>query len=192
MSDKNNKDNHIRFERLNQVCKRALEESMKALSDDNLKMCYPILAGSKEGKDTISAVKDQLKESWSQNSQKEFDAIFKERDIEEKLNQLDDLIIQAQERQKSGDKKQLIHLIPVKEAKLKNLEKQLGDLKSSNENILKELNNLSKEATEIRLDVSNKFQNLEKFNDLAKDSDLSERLKRLIEQLSTEENEQII
>lgn len=84
------------------------------------------------------------------------------------------------------------HLIPVKEVKLKNLEKQLGDLKSSNENILKELNNLSKEATDIRLDVSNKFQNLEKFNDLAKDSDLSERLKRLIEQLSTEENEQII
>ncbi len=108
MSDKNNKDNHIRFERLNQVCKRALEESMKALSDDNLKMCYPILADSKEGKDTISAVKDQLKESWSQNSQKEFDAIFKERDIEEKLNQLDDLIIQAQERQKSGDNKQLL------------------------------------------------------------------------------------
>lgn len=99
--------NHIRFQRLNQVCDKALEESMKALSDENLQMCYPTLSSTKEGKHEIQTVKDQLHESWSQNARNEFDAVFKERDIEAKLNELDDLILQAQEHQKSGDRTQI-------------------------------------------------------------------------------------
>lgn len=99
--------NHIRFQRLNQVCEKALEESLKALSDENLEMCYPTLSSTKEGKHEIQTVKDQLHESWSQNARKEFDAVFKERDIEVKLNELDDLILEAQEHQKKGDRTQI-------------------------------------------------------------------------------------
>lgn len=102
-----NKDNHIRFQRLNEVCNKALAESIKVLSDDNLKMCYPILSSTNEGKDTMTAVKGQLKQSWTENAQKEFEAIFKEREIENKLDELDDLIHQAQELQKSEKGKQI-------------------------------------------------------------------------------------
>lgn len=84
------------------------------------------------------------------------------------------------------------HLVPVKEANLKNLEKQLEDLRNSNESLLNELNDISSEATEIKTDVSNKFKSLEKFESLANDSDLNERLHNLIELVSTEEKGQII
>ncbi|CCH42268.1 Kinetochore-associated protein NNF1 [Wickerhamomyces ciferrii] len=106
MSNTENKD-HIRHQRLVQVVNKALEESMKTISDENLQSCYPLLSSTKQGKETISVVKEQLKESWFQNSQKEFDAIYKERDIEAKLNELDDLIIEAQDLQKNSEAKQI-------------------------------------------------------------------------------------
>lgn len=84
------------------------------------------------------------------------------------------------------------HLIPVKEANLKNLEKQLEDLKNSNQSLLKELKALSDEATGIKTDISGSIDNLEKYSDLAKDSNLNERLRKLIEYVSTEEREQHI
>lgn len=67
----------------------------------------------------------------------------------------------------------------------------MNDLRSSNQTLLTELNSISQEAKDIRTDVSDKFKRLEQFNDLAKDTDLSTQLKKLIELVSTEENEQI-
>lgn len=70
-------------------------------------MCYPSLSNSKQGEESISKVKKTLTEKWPQNASVEFDAIFEEREIESKLDELDDLIIQAQQRQKNGENHEL-------------------------------------------------------------------------------------
>lgn len=95
-------DLHIRFSRLEQVCSKALEESQKVLTDENLQACYPSIASTQQGRLLIQTIKQQLEESWSNNTHNEFSSIFQERQIEQKLNELDDLIALAQQRKDSG------------------------------------------------------------------------------------------
>lgn len=89
------------------MCLKALEESQKVLTDENVYSCYPNLVCTPNGKDLVDKVKQQLIDSWRDNTVKEFRSIFEERDIENKLNELDDLIAKAQERKNNGDDPQV-------------------------------------------------------------------------------------
>lgn len=89
----------IRFERLQVVCRKALQQSIeKSLSLEQLKSCYPTIATNKEGLKALEIARIQIVEFWLENSLNEFKLIFDERDMETKLNELDELIQQAYER----------------------------------------------------------------------------------------------
>lgn len=108
MSDK------IRFERLQLVCRKALELSIKkSLSLDQIKTCYPSIAASEDGLRSLEIARLQIVDFWFENSLKEFKLIFDERGIEAKLNELDDLIVEAQQRQALSDAERTAADAPV-------------------------------------------------------------------------------
>lgn len=89
----------IRYERLRMVCTRALEESIKKSLDlDQIKKCYPTIASNEDGVRILEVARSQIVDFWFNNSMKEFDLIFKERDLESKLDSLDEIIHLAKSR----------------------------------------------------------------------------------------------
>lgn len=96
----------IRYERLQLVCRKALEQSIKkSISLEHIKSCYPDIANSKEGLKHLENARQQMVDFWFTNSLREFDLIFKDRGMEVKLNELDELIQQSYKRlEKYSDK----------------------------------------------------------------------------------------
>lgn len=94
----------IRYERLRMVCTRALEESIKKSLDlEQIKKCYPTIASTEDGVRILEVARSQIVEFWFNNSIKEFDLIFKERDLEVKLNALDEIVHLAKARSLQKD-----------------------------------------------------------------------------------------
>ncbi|CAR23123.1 MIND complex subunit NNF1 [Lachancea thermotolerans CBS 6340] len=92
----------IRYLRLNQVCKKALQQSVNKVHNwDKIVSCFPQYATVDEGATNLANCQRQVVEFWMELSKREFEEIFKERDIENKLNELDDLISRAKTIQRS-------------------------------------------------------------------------------------------
>jgi kinetochore protein NNF1 len=189
---------HIRYDRLKTVCYKALEESQKALTGDNLISCYPSLTNSDQGKQLLSTITAQLVDSWSDNTKREFDAIFKERDIETKLNELDDLIADASKNGSQTEDGVPIdeltstnilssHMIPVKEKKLAQLKEQLHALRQGNVSLLDALNEQLSEAKSFKKEVSGSLQTIKDLNTVGDNSKLKESLDQLIDITKHEE-----
>ncbi|SCU78414.1 LAFA_0A06480g1_1 [Lachancea sp. 'fantastica'] len=98
----------IRYTRLNQVCRKALQQSVtKVQSWDKLASCFPTYTATDAGARNLSTCQKQVVEFWMELSKREFDEIFRERDIENKLNDLDDLISSAKTVQEGLHEKHL-------------------------------------------------------------------------------------
>lgn len=94
----------IRFERLNLVCQKALDQSIKkGLSLDQIEKCYPLISSSEDGVRLLLMARGQIIDFWQTKSLEEFALIFKERDIAAKLDELDDIVVAAHKRQYEGD-----------------------------------------------------------------------------------------
>lgn len=93
----------VRFERLRLVARRALEELIKkSLSIEQVNTCFPTLVSSEDGVISLESALSQMSGFWHSNSLDEFDLIYKEKDMESKLNELDNIIQQSQDRKDSG------------------------------------------------------------------------------------------
>lgn len=164
----------IRFERLQAVCTRALQESIKkSLDIEKIKKCYPTLASSEEGVKALEIARSQIIEFWLNNSLKEFELIFKERDIENKLNSLDDLIQLAKERSLSGSKPIQIDKLTPKEIiaanidykkrqTIKSLKLMYDQLIVDNNELFDELTAIGKESEAIKSDIERNFTSINK------------------------------
>ncbi|AMD20419.1 HDL325Wp [Eremothecium sinecaudum] len=99
--------NHrIRFKRLNQVCDKALSQSIAKLQNwEKLSSCYPEYISTKEGYINLKTCQSQVCEFWWDLCKQEFEAIFDERKVKEKLDELDDLILKARDRSNSNSGK---------------------------------------------------------------------------------------
>lgn len=94
-----NNTQRIRYKRLVQVCNKALEESIKKLQVwEKIEECFPSYAKTTSGAENLAICQQQVIKLWSNLCKVEFDAIFHERSVEEKLNQLDELIEKAKLR----------------------------------------------------------------------------------------------
>ncbi|SSD61095.1 uncharacterized protein SCODWIG_02856 [Saccharomycodes ludwigii] len=88
---------HIRYQRLVEVCERALHQVLKNLQDfTKVRYCYPNYAITHQ-QDLINC-QQQIVELWYQLCSNEFREIFQERQLEQKLNELDDLIEVAKKK----------------------------------------------------------------------------------------------
>ncbi|SCU81664.1 LANO_0B03818g1_1 [Lachancea nothofagi CBS 11611] len=92
----------IRYKRLNQVCRKALQQSVNKIQNwEKLSSCFPQYTATDAGAKNLSTCQRQVIEFWMELSKREFEEIFKERDIENKLNDLDDLISHSKDVQKT-------------------------------------------------------------------------------------------
>lgn len=95
----------VRFERLRLVARRALEELIKkSLSIEQMSTCFPTLVNSEDGLISLESALSQMSGFWHSNSLDEFDLIYKEKDMESKLDELDEIIQHAQDKKEAGEK----------------------------------------------------------------------------------------
>lgn len=163
ISQNGNNVDHVRFQRLVQVCNKALEESIKQLESwEKIQDCFPEYCQTREGSENLSVCQQQVSKLWANLSRVEFDAIFHERNIEEKLNQLDELIDKAKRRNISStgtnNLRRMDELMPselidgnLQSAKLSTLEKleeRLVSIKNMNSTLESELKDLNDKVFE--------------------------------------------
>lgn len=165
----------IRFERLKLVCRKALEQLIKkSLSPEQFKLCFPTIAGTDEGIRSLDLARSQMIGFWHENTLKEFDLIFQERNIDTKLNELDEIIQTAQRREQSQlelpaqiDKltpTELINstLLDGSESSLENLSMIYNQLCIDNKEMYTELQKLSIESDDLKTDINNLLETLRK------------------------------
>lgn len=97
-------ETRIRYLRLNQVFNKALGQSVAKLESwDKVSSCFPEYANTREGATNLANCQQQVKDFWTQLCKREFEEILVERNVEEKLNELDDLIWEAKQRLRASD-----------------------------------------------------------------------------------------
>lgn len=89
----------IRFIRFNQVFNKAFSQSvLKLQSWDKISSCFPEYSSNAEGARNLANSQQQVSQFWTELLKREFNEIVQERQVQKKLDDLDDLIIQAKER----------------------------------------------------------------------------------------------
>ncbi|SCU77669.1 LAME_0A01860g1_1 [Lachancea meyersii CBS 8951] len=177
----------IRYTRLNQVCRKALQQSVTKIQNwEKLASCFPTYTATDAGTRNLNTCQKQVVEFWMELSKREFDEIFRERDIERKLNELDDLISRAKTVQKGlheehTDLPCIDELTPeqlisgnIHDARTK-LIGQLGDRVTKVSNIN---GDLELELQKIKVLLDNESQQLEEILDrnMGHDSDTSDEM----------------
>lgn len=152
----------IRHERLRLVCRKALEQSIeKSLGSCEIKLCYPIIGNTIEGSKSLEIARKQIIKFWYDNSINEFELIFKERNIESKLDELDEIIQNAQKRKQTNGKSIFLDkmtsnniviatLLSQGKEFMNNLNEIHCQLEKENETLYEELKDTEKEALKIK------------------------------------------
>lgn len=87
----------VRFERLRVVLKLAVEQTVKRLmGPDQMKDCFPKIATMEGGEATLELARKQVADYFVNTSLSQFDHICQERNLEFRLNDLDEIIQNAQ------------------------------------------------------------------------------------------------
>lgn len=164
----------IRYERLQQISQRSLTESVKYLTTERLESCYPSIAKAPKGKQALQKARDQIANYWESSATKEFNAVFEERDVAEKMKQLDNLIDEAEQRKENKIDESPVyldsltpqrtvdsHLYPIKQQSVDKLEKELAELRAENEELLKQVNGDSESISNLAASIEEVFKDLD-------------------------------
>lgn len=93
----------IRYDRLRQVVRKAVEQTIrKLLNPEQLEKCFPTISKMEGGPDALETARKQIQRHFHSTCSKQFDYIVAERDIERKLDELDEVIHAAQNRRNQG------------------------------------------------------------------------------------------
>lgn len=185
----------VRYEKLRQVLKKAVEQTIKKLlMPEQLEKCFPRIAQTKGGPEALEWGRVQVQDYFFETCSAQFDHIFNERDIEQKLNELDEIIQTAQQRKKEGgiavevDKLTASQIIGAsiggsKEDCIKKLEMVHEQLMLDNQYLYKELKDLSEESETIKGDILLQVEALASGIDDFKRQEFDARLDRLTEEV---------
>lgn len=87
----------VRYDRLNQVVKKAVEQTIKKLLTlDQIQACFPTISAMDGGPEALETARKQIQKYFHSTCFKQCEHIFAERDLEAKLNSLDDVVQAAQ------------------------------------------------------------------------------------------------
>lgn len=93
----------VRFQRLQVLGRRAVEEVLKtSFSEEQVKQCYPNIVESEAGAAKLETGITRLQEYLHDSTVTEFNHIYDENSLPQKLDELDELIHLAQERERKG------------------------------------------------------------------------------------------
>lgn len=155
--------NKIRFDRLELVIQKALEQTIKkTLTEDQFGTCFPRISATPEGRKSLELARTQMVSFLTNESQAEFGKIFEEGDIHRKLDELDEIIHSAQFRRlvAEDDPVHIDRLLATdiidatvagsKENVVESLTMIRDQLRVDNKSLLDSLKRLSTEADEAR------------------------------------------
>lgn len=154
----------IRYDRLNQVVKKAVEQTIKKLlMAEQLEKCFPTIAQMEGGPEALEMARKQIQKYFHSTCFKQFEHIFENRDIHSKLDQLDEIIAEAQNARDSAtteprvpvDKLTAPQLIEATVAltrrdSIKKLTMIYDQLVLDNKQLFEELRALAKELDEVK------------------------------------------
>lgn len=182
----------IRYKLLVKVIDKALQTSIECLSEKNLAECYPSFATKAGLKHLNNSIK-QINNFFLKNCEKEVQAIFKEKNIKEKLIQLDRYIEAAQEAQEKGNEEDKIHIeslsrpylieyniYAANSARLSQLEATLTELHLENEELVRELKEENQDNETLLRDVEGSIRDMQALKNALRD-DLGEKDQELEE-----------
>ncbi|QLG71445.1 hypothetical protein HG535_0B04870 [Zygotorulaspora mrakii] len=161
---------HIRFLRLNQVFNKALSQSVAKLENwEKLCSCFPEYCATKEGAANLSNCQRQVIEFWTELCKREFEDILVERDVKAKLDDLDDLVFEANERLRTTSTGDEPHCTPLdklsseqlvactvygeRRAAVEELQERLNTINSLNKGLQEELQELEQNLNAGRKDI---------------------------------------
>ncbi|EGW34485.1 uncharacterized protein SPAPADRAFT_59917 [Spathaspora passalidarum NRRL Y-27907] len=152
----------IRYEKLKEVGRRATEASIKkSFSSGKVESCFPTIASTAQGSEILREASKQFIEFWQSETLNEIDHIYEERDIETKLDELDEIVQAAEERKRSRTSKpENVDLLSAKEiidsnivskgtVALEKLQLIHDSLRAENLDTYKQLQELVKESNQL-------------------------------------------
>lgn len=176
----------IRYRRLTQISRRALQESLKHFTYEKLSSCYPKIASTPGGKRALEQALLQITKFFNDTALQEFDAIYEERNVQPLMAELDQLIEEARKRQSDAKESEgnslspenapvnldqltpeaiiQAHLLPLQKAEEARLEEELAALKKENETMLESLVNGNQRAMSLLESLSKAVQDLQATN----------------------------
>lgn len=94
----------VRYDRLCRVTEKSIEQTVKnLLNSEHLEKCFPRIAQMEGGKSALETARKQMMKYFRTTCTKQFDYIFEQRDIHRKLDELDEIIQDAQKRRDDGN-----------------------------------------------------------------------------------------
>lgn len=187
-------NNRIRYERLNQVVRKAVDQTVKkALSADLLNQCFPHIAEMDGGAEALESARRQLQDYLQKTSTLQVEHIFAERDVKRKLDDLDDLIEEAQRARSLGDETPLnfdklsanelidATIASTKEDAIRKLTMIHEELALDNKKIYDELREMTEQSNKLAGDVQNSVDSLLNGIEELKRMEYDEKLDQLAE-----------
>ncbi|GEQ71074.1 hypothetical protein JCM33374_g4755 [Metschnikowia sp. JCM 33374] len=161
---------------------------------EQLHKCFPTISASEEGPEALENARTQIQKYFHSTCMRQVDHLFTERDIEQKLNQLDEIIQSAQRARDEGSRKQIqvdklsaeeliqasLHEVkPDTEKKLAMIYEQLV---MDNEQLHSQLKDVTNETFELSNEIMLSVEELSGEIDDMNSSDFDEKLKQLTQQ----------
>lgn len=172
----------IRFLRLNQVFDRALKQSLVKFQDwDKFSSSFPTYSTTKDGVTHLVNCQKQVTEFWNEFSRREFEDVLGERDVKAKLDELDELVAEANLRldeklsrksHNQNDDDTLMdvpiseltpsellecNLYPERQTAIGKLDDRLNKIKDMNQALIDEINGIGEEITDDFKEINDKY-----------------------------------
>lgn len=166
-------DQKIRYSRLKQVFDKALTQSISKLESwDKVSSCFPRYAETRDGATNLVTCQRQVIEFWTELCRREFDEILVERNVKEKLDELDELVSEAKKRlpassQRGEQAQHSVAIDKLSSAKLMEcnlykervkatgqLDERLASIKQINGNLQQELNEIVKDLDNEQIELT--------------------------------------
>ncbi|KAG5437059.1 hypothetical protein PCANB_001180 [Pneumocystis canis] len=153
----------LRAQRLEDLLGKSLSQTIKACSYKQIAKCFPTLA--KNSPEVLKNVHEQVI-SFLQSS-------CEERDVIPRLNELDNLIVNAKSRQERGDPSTILptllspehivnsYLYPLKMKELSVLKNQLENIQTKNMNFYKKIASQRDEIAQLTISIKKTIEELD-------------------------------
>lgn len=176
--------------------KKAVEQTIKKLlMPEQLEKCFPNISKMDGGPEALETARKQIQKYFHSTCFKQFDHIFNNRDVERKLDELDDIIQSAQHRRDLGtetplqvDQLSAAQLIgasvgPSKEDAVKKLQLIYEQLVLDNQQLYEDLKELAEEGESVKTSILEQVQGISGGIDELKRQDFDANLKALSDEV---------
>lgn len=168
---------NIRFEAFHSALSYALQKTLSKITLKTFLSCYPQIDSS-----SLDYMRKQIIKLWQNKAEVEFQKIFSERNLKEKLDDLDVIIQNAENRKHEYDTNLMekcpdisiftpselvkTHIITEKQKNLEKLQDELESLRNTNKHLLQKLNEYKFEINNNLDDFSTIIDDLKLLDDI--------------------------